>query len=103
MLVFLTLALPLDCFAVKLENPLACETANCIIENVIRVILGLVALFALVMFIWGGIQILTSSGSPERIKKGRDTLVWAALGMFIILGSWAFLNYVLKIFTTSVS
>ncbi|MFA5070292.1 MAG: pilin [Patescibacteria group bacterium] len=101
--ILLAFVLPLDCYAVKLENPLSCDTANCLLENLIRIILGLVAIFALAMFIWGGIQILGSGGNPERVKKGKDTLVWATIGIVVILGSWAFLNYVLQIFTSATS
>ena len=62
-----------------------------IIAIVIQALLGIVGAGALLMFIWGGFQMIFSGGSEERIKKGRDTLLWAVIGMAVILSSYAVL------------
>jgi len=53
------------------------------------------------MFIWGGFQLLFSGGNPEKIQKGKDTLVWATLGLVIIFGSWAITSWIIKGITTA--
>ena len=42
---------------------------------------------------------MTSSGNTERIKKGRDTLVWATIGLMVIFGSYTVVNFVIQSIT----
>lgn len=82
--------------APTLPNPLGGTTdIRTIIGRVISAALGISGSIALLMFIWGGMLWLTSGGSPERIKKGKDAIVWAVLGLVLIFGSYAILNFVL--------
>ena len=49
--------------------------------TVISGILGLTGVLALVAFIAGGVMWMTSGGNAEKVKKGRDILVWAVIGL----------------------
>lgn len=84
--------------AVGLDNPLpAIGSPTQLIGKVIFAVLGLTGAIALVMFIWGGLQWMTAAGNAEKVTKGRDTLMWAVLGLVIIFSSYAVLNAVLGI------
>jgi hypothetical protein len=84
--------------AVGLENPLgSINTPTNLIGKVIFAVLGLTGVIALVMFIWGGLQWMTAAGNPEKVTKGRDTLMWAVLGLVIIFSSYAILSAVLNV------
>lgn len=72
-----------------------------IIATILQVMLGFVGAAALLMFVWGGFHMIFSGGNEEKIKKGRDTLVWAAIGLAIVLSSYAILSYTFKIFQTA--
>jgi hypothetical protein len=96
--------LPLLVFAqsgssVVLPNPISCGSFICLFLSVIRLLLAGIGLFGLVMFMWGGFLMLTSQGNAERIQKAKETLVWATLGIMIILGSWVLLRFVLTTLT----
>jgi len=82
-----------------IENPLGQDDPRIIIGNIIRVVLGIVGSLALIIFIYGGLMWMTSSGNAERIKKGRDTLVWAAIGLMVIFGSYTVVNFVIQSIT----
>lgn len=71
------------------------------IAVIIQALLGIVGAGALLMFVWGGFHMIFSGGSEERIKKGRDTLLWAVIGMAVILSSYAVLNFTFGIFQTA--
>ena len=79
----------------ELDNPLGEREVPELVGGIIQKILGLVGVLALVMFIYGGITWMTSAGAPEKIKKGRDTLVWAVLGLAFIFLSYAILNFII--------
>lgn len=38
-----------------------------------------------IMVIWGGFQIMTAAGNPEKFTAGRKTLTYAAIGFVIVL------------------
>jgi hypothetical protein len=37
------------------------------------------------MVLWGGFQMMTSAGDPEKFSTGRKTIVYAAVGFFVVL------------------
>ena len=63
-----------------------------LVGRAIRIFTGISGSIALLMFIYGGFLWLTSGGSPEKIKKGKDVFVWSVIGLAIIFGSYAILN-----------
>lgn len=88
---------------VSLYNPLGTDAESYdvryIIGRVIRGILSIIGSIALLMFIYGGVLWMTSNGSPERVKKGRDILVWAVAGLGLIFSSYAIVNAILNALT----
>jgi hypothetical protein len=91
--------------SVTLGNPLqegksqAISTGE-LFGRIIQAMLG-VRSIALVMFVYGGFLWLTSGGSADKIKKGRETLVWAILGLVVVFTSYIILSYVLTAITTA--
>ena len=79
-----------------LQNPLGTNNPDDVIANIIRVFLGIVGVIALVYFIYGGFMMLTSGGNADRIKKGRDTLMWAIIGLAVIFGSYCITEAVFR-------
>ncbi len=81
--------------SVSLKDPLGIKDPRVIIKNVINTMLGLVGSLALAVFIFGGFTWVISAGSEEKIKKGKDMVMWAALGLMLIFTSYALINIVL--------
>ena len=59
--------------------------------------LGFLGVLAVIMVIYGGLVWLTSQGSSDKIKKGRDILIWAAIGAIVISIAWTITAYILKV------
>ena len=82
--------------AVKLDNPLGeGTTPNDLIGRIINSILGIVGSLALLMFVYGGLTWMTSSGNPEKVKKGRDVIIWSAIGLVIVFASYGLVKFLL--------
>lgn len=79
---------------INLDNPLSAESVPALINTIIKAILGIVGAIALLYLILGGLTWLTSQGSSDRVKKGRETLIWAIFGLAMIFFSYAILDYV---------
>lgn len=86
----------------ELINPLGSGTTIYdLIGRIIKALLGLSGSAALLMFVYGGFQYLTSAGDPAKVKKGKETLVNAVIGLVIIFGSFIIVNQIITILTTS--
>ena len=76
----------------------SCRNVNDLLQllvNAGKFALGLVGSVALVFFVYGGFTMVMSMGSPEKVKKGRDILVAAVIGIIIAFSAYAIVNFVL--------
>jgi prepilin signal peptidase PulO-like enzyme (type II secretory pathway) len=82
---------------IALPNPLGDKnnSPQIIVGNVIRALLGIVGSLALGVFILGGLTWVISAGNEEKVKKGKDMVMWAAFGLVLILVSYALVNFVI--------
>lgn len=78
-----------------ITNPLNVGSPQALIGRIISAVLGIVGSLALVMLIFGGITWMTSGGNTDKIKKGRDIVVWAVIGLVIIFTSYALVRFLL--------
>jgi len=80
-----------------LSNPLGnINSPQALMGKIINSVLGIVGSLALLFFVYGGLIWMTSSGSPEKVKQGRDTLVWATIGLVVIFAAYALTRFVLS-------
>lgn len=88
----------------NLQNPLGSNalTPQELSGRIISSMLGIVGSIALIMFVVGGFYWLTAGGNEERIKKGRQTLEWAAFGLIVIFGAYVILKFVFQALTKTV-
>lgn len=81
----------------SLPNPLgSIETPQQLIGRIINAVMGFVGSIALLMFVYGGLTLMISGGNTEKIKKGRDILVWSAIGLVFIFLSYALVNFIIN-------
>jgi len=87
--------------AVSLENPLRAQSIPELVNSIIRALLGVVGALSLFYFVWGGIVWMTSGGNADRVRKGKDTLVWATFGLAIIFFAYTLVNLIFTSLGTS--
>ena len=82
----------------KLDNPLgdSIKSPQDLVGQVINTLFGVVGSLALVMFIYGGFLWMTSAGSSEKVKKGRDIFIWAAVGLVIVFSAYNIVRFVIQ-------
>ena len=67
------------------------------ITNAISYVLSFTAIAAIAAFIYGGFTYLTSGGSDEKLQRGKKIIIYAVIGIVIIMLSAAITNIVISI------
>lgn len=111
-ILFFSLALFLGTFNLALATPSlvplrnASETAaydtgnyelNDFVEmgvNVTKIILGTVGSLTLMMFIYGGVMMMISSGSSEKVSQAKGIIMAAVVGLVIVFASYIIIKFV---------
>ena len=67
---------------------------QCIVVNVLAVAIRLIGIVAFVMFVMGGIKMVSSGGSPEAMGAAQQTITLAIAGLALAVLSWFILEIV---------
>lgn len=104
-IILVALALPLIAFAQTTPpgflDSLACvKTGDCQLADVAtgfilltKLLLGTMGAVALLYFVIGGFQWMTSQGNQERVRKGQQTMTNTVIALFIAFTSYLLLNF----------
>jgi hypothetical protein len=75
--------------------PKQCTAGN-VVNKVITLALGLAAIVAVIAMMYGGFLMITSAGNEETFGKGKKTLVFAALGLVVIIAAGAIVAFIIN-------
>jgi len=53
----------------------------------LKSVIGIAGGIAFLLMLWGGFQIITSTGDPEKLNKGKEILTSAIIGLVVIIFS----------------
>lgn len=67
-----------------------------IVASIIKVLLGFLGTLAVVLIIYSGFLYMTAAGKPDNVKKAKDIMITAVIGLIIIL-----ISYGITIFVTT--
>ncbi len=66
------------------------------ISLVISIILSLLGVIFLALMMYGGIIWMTAAGNDEKVKKAKDLIIQALIGLVIVLSAYAISYFVLN-------
>ena len=69
------------------------KTAENVVVEILKVIIGILGIVAVVFIVIGGVGYMTSSGDAGKIKKAKDTILYAVIGLAICALSFAIVNF----------
>ena len=71
--------------AISIENPLDYDTIAELIESIANILFWVAAAITPLMVLIGSFLIMTAAGEPSKVKKGRDFIIYAAIGLGALL------------------
>lgn len=85
-----------------IDNPLGdseeARDPRKLLGRIIGAVLGIIGSLALAIFVFGGFTWMTAAGNEDKIKKGRDMIVWAVFGLAVIFLSYVLVEFILGAF-----
>lgn len=92
-------ALAQDVSGGGLFNPLGDCDLPCIVDEITTLLIAVGGPIAAIMVLWGGFQIMTAAGDPEKFATGRKTILYAAVGLVVILFAKGVVSFIRSIFS----
>lgn len=80
-----------------------CTFLQMINRIVVFLVRDVTAPLAGLLFLVGGIMMVASGGSEDRFKKGKEMFKNTAIGVLIVLASWAIVNTLITTFGANVA
>lgn len=71
------------------------ELPNVVI-GILNAIIGIAGIIAVVFIVIGGVNYMTSSGDAAKVKKAKDTILYACIGLIVCALAFAIVNWVIK-------
>ena len=92
LVLFMALAIPIafGAEATGISNPIAAKNLQCLVLQLFRLLINVLAFVCVGYFIWVGFLFVQAQGSSEGIKKAKTTLVNVLIGTVLVMGAWAF-------------
>ncbi len=88
---------------IKAASGCSNSTANLpdVIRKIINAVIFVLGTVAVIVIIYGGFQYMTSTGDANKIKKAKDTILYATIGLIICVLAFAITNFVINIIKDS--
>jgi amino acid transporter len=67
-----------------------------LVANIIGIILSLLGIIFVILIVFAGYRWLVASGNEEAVKKSKDTIKQAIIGLIIVLAAYAITYFVFK-------
>ena len=66
-----------------------------LITDILKGIIAIAGLIAVIFIIVGGVSYMTSAGDPGKVKKAKDTILYALIGLIVCALAFVIVNFVI--------
>ncbi|MDD3145592.1 MAG: TrbC/VirB2 family protein [Candidatus Gracilibacteria bacterium] len=87
----------------KIDSSLSGGGSNLVatVNNIAGYIIGLFYFIAVILGIYGGFLILVSGGDEDKVKKGKNIIIYVVFGLIVIFLASQLVNWVIGIMTNN--
>lgn len=71
-------------------------SADGLVKNILNAVYYAAGIVAVGMIVFSGYKYVLSSGNPDKIKKAKDTLLYAVIGIIVVLIAFVITNFVIS-------
>ncbi|MEK7673461.1 MAG: PKD domain-containing protein [Patescibacteria group bacterium] len=74
----------------------ASTDAKDFVKRIVNYALGFLGFIAVIMIIYAGVLYVTAGGEDDGVGKAKKIIMYSAIGLLIVMGSFAFVNTIIK-------
>ncbi len=63
-------------------------------RNILNILLPVLMMVAVVVFLWGVVKYITSSGDEEKRKEAKGYIIYGLIGIFVMVALWGIVTVV---------
>lgn len=84
------------CAVDEVATDLGCLPNNPIgfVEKFYGIGLSLIGMVGMLFLIYGGYQVMTSGGNPEKLQKGKEYIFYAIVGLLLAIFGFVFIEFI---------
>ncbi|HJP81494.1 MAG TPA: pilin [Candidatus Saccharimonadales bacterium] len=71
------------------------------IRNIVKTLVGTAGAVAVIFIVLGGFKYMTSSGHPQKLESAKRTLLYAGIGLVIVLAAYSITDLVANVARSS--
>jgi len=68
------------------------------VEDLLNQLIPLLLVLATVLFLWGVIRYVTAGGDEEKLKTGRQYMLWGLIGLAVMVAVWGIVKLLVNTF-----
>lgn len=68
------------------------------VTTTLKSVIGVLFVLLFIYFLWGVIQYVMAGGDAEKIKTGRDHMIWGIIGMAVCAAAWGLVKLIVDYF-----
>ncbi len=87
------------CVSESIKKASGCDEANSnttvdnVAANILYATIGILGVIAVIVIIYGGVQYIISAGDVGKVKKAKDTILYAVIGLIVCALAFAIVNF----------
>jgi len=86
---------------IEIENPLQADTFEELIMAIVDILFTLALVIAPLMIIIAGFYFVTAAGNPDQINTAKKIILWALIGLLIVLCAKGIIGLFYEVFELS--
>jgi len=67
-----------------------------LVTTLFRILIGLIAIVAVIFIIMGAFQFFTAGGDPGKATQAKQQIIYAVIGLSIAIIAWALVSWIIK-------
>lgn len=68
------------------------------VKVILNFVIGILFVLVTLYFIWGVIQYVSAAGDEEKLKNGKQHMLWGIIGMVVMAAAWGIVSIVMTTF-----
>lgn len=68
------------------------------IDGILRAVVPILMVLATVVFLWGVVRYVTAGGDEDKLKEGRQFIIFGLIGLFVMVAVWGIVAALVRSF-----